>query len=238
MAFEKRPWVLTNGGGSLFLRSNCLDQTVIPKQRGINVRRSSQFKSFDGQSWTDSSGTNPIPLTSVVNTTSPAKFARLLIIAYRNRHIKLPPINTVNRNPRIFLNLCCRNQIIVEERALTPSGVRPTTKGETTCIIRTIFQNNCCSIAQLEEALRDICRVEHAIESGATPFAGISSGCPDCPGPDMPDTQTCINCQVQDSCPRQNRYIPAGPRTSLTEDDIQRIIRWYETGVEYEPPSE
>ena len=237
MAYEPRPWILPNGGGSLFLRSNCLDQTVIPRNRGIPVRRSSQFKSFDGQSFQDSSGTNPIPLTSVVQTTSPAKFARLLIIAFRNRHIKLPPIETVNRNPRIFLNLCCRNQIIVEERAVTANGTRPSTRGQTMCVIRTIFENRCCSIAQIEEALRDICRVETAIESGTTPFAGISSGCPECPGPDLPDTETCINCNVQ-SCPRQNPYIPAGPRTSLTEDDIQRIIRWYETGVEYEPPSE
>ncbi len=238
MAYDVRPYVFPNGAGSLFLRSNCYDQTVIPKQRGIPVRRSSQFKSFDGQSFTDSSGTNPIPLVSVVNTTSAAKFARLLLIAYRNRHIKLPPINTVNSTPRIFLNLCCRNQIIVEERSLTPSGVRPTTKGQTMCIIKTIYQLGCCcTAAQLEEALRDMCRVEALVESGY-PFAGISSGCPDCPGPDMPDTNNCINCKVQDSCPRQNPYIPAGPRTSLTEDDIQRIIRWYETGVEYEPPSE
>lgn len=237
MAFDPRPILLPNGGGGLFLRSNCRDQTVIPKQRGTNVRRSSQFKSFDGQSFRDSSGTNPIPLTSVVNTTSPARFVRLLIIAYRNRHIKLPPIDTVNRNPRIFLNLCCRNQIIVEERSRRPDGICPTTKGETNCIVRTIFQLQCCSIAQLEAALRDICRVETAIESGTTPFEGISSGCPGCPGPDLPVVENCIDCQVR-PCPRQNPYIPAGPRTSLTEDDIQRIIRWYETGVEWEPPAE
>lgn len=233
MAFEVRPEVFPNGAGSLFLRSNCLNQTVIPKNRGLAVRRSSQFKSFDGESFRDSSGTNPIPLTSFVKTTSPARFARLLLAAFRNRHIRLPPIDTVNRNPRIFLNYCCRRQIIVEERAITPAGVRPSTRGQTNCIIRTIYENCVCTAAQIEEALRDMCRVENAIESGTTPFAGISSGCSDCPRPDLPVEENCIACR-----PVAQQYLPAGLRTVLTEDEIKRIIRWYETGVEYEPPAQ
>lgn len=233
--------ILPSGAGYNTFLASCRDQTVQPNNSGNRVRRSSRFKSFDGQSWTTNTGTDPITIPSVVLTTSPAQFARLLLAAYRNRHLPRRPITTLNRGPRVYLNLCCRNQIVVEQRTARPDGKQPTYQGDTQCITRTIFENCVCTPTQIEQALRDICRVESAIESGQTTFAGIQSGCPGCPIIPLPETSNCLPCGTDSCtrcslCPKTLPYIPATLYTSLTEQDIQYIINWWQTGKSFEPP--
>lgn len=239
MANRNPEYILPSGAGYNLFLTTCRDETLQPNNSGIRVRRSSRFKSFNGQSWTNNTGTDPIPLRSVVLTASPAQFARLLLLAYRNRHIRRQPIETVNREPRVFLNQCCRNQIIVEERLPRSSdGRRPTRQGDTECVVQTIYENCVCSPEQIEQALRDMCRVENAIASGASTFASIQSGCPGCPAVDLPPSASaCIACAPK-LATDGNPYVPAGPNTSLTEDDIVRIVKWYKTGVPFEPPAE
>lgn len=232
---------LVEGSGYNLFLASCRDQTIIPNNSGLRVRRSSRFQSFDGQSWTNNSGSNPIPLNSVVQTSSPARWARLLLLAYRNRHIPRRPISTLGRGPRVYLDNCCRNLIIVEQRSARADGQQPTYQGDTQCVIRTIYKLCICSPAQIEQALRDICRVEEAITSGETTFAGIQSGCPDCPvipNPDVSDCKICpdSDCNCSRLCPKTLPYIPATPYTTLTEQDIKFIINWWVTGKSFEPP--
>ena len=180
---------------------------------------------------------HPMPLRASVATTSPAKIARLLLVAYRTRHQPLAKqdIGQIGQRPRVYLSPKCNRDIIVEERSIVrETGRRGRNNGETQCIVRTVYSNCLCSVEQVENALRDMCRVDAAVESGEIPFAGITSGCPEKCGEDAAEeAAVCIPCRNKNAA----RFAPATPNTVLTEDDIVKIISWYQTGVSFEPPA-
>lgn len=218
---------MTSGPGSLLNFWTCRNQIILPSQAGSRVRRASHFQSFDGQSFVQNRGTNPIPLQAQVNTQSPARFARLLIVAYRNRHRPIAPIERVGRTPRVYLSPCNRRDIIVEERSRVLNGTRPQTEGQTNCIFKTVYRNFFCNPQQIEMALRDICRVQTGIDNNEFGFAGVVSGCENCDNAADLAADRCRPCVAA-----QN--VAAGPNTTLTEDDIEKIMRWYTTGVSFE----
>ena len=216
---------------------HCSYNRLIVPPNGTRVRRSSQFNSFDGESYVMSVPGHPIPLRASVATTSPARIARLLLVAYRTRHQPLArqDIGQIGRNVRVYLSPKCNRDIIVEERNIVnETGRRARNNGETQCITRTVYSNCLCSVEQVEMALRDMCRVENLVESGQLPFAAISSGCEKCDLDAEEETPICIPCKPKIG----ERFAPATPNTVLTEDEIEKIISWYETGVSFRPPSD
>jgi len=233
---------MTDGPGSVLNFWQCTNETI-RTQNGTRVRRASRFQNFDGQSWTQNRGTNPIPLQSIVQTKSPARIARLLITAYRTRQRPITSIARVGRAQRVFLCPKNRRDIVVEERSRRSDGRRPQFEGQTSCLLRTVYRNRICSPDQIEMALRDICRVQDGVDSDLFTFAGQVSGCEDCNSDNLGEqTPRCKSCCKLQCSKRPSRRLmpvsPAGDNTSLTEDDITKIMRWYTTGVSFVPPAE
>jgi hypothetical protein len=231
--------------GYLTFLTSCKGQTILPPGGGpTRLRRTSRFTSFDGESSISTAGTNPTPIQSPTFLTSPARWARLLLLAYRNRHLYPPPIYQIPSNPIVFLNYCCRREIFVFERARRPDGMRPLYPGETSAIVKTVYTNG-CSVDEIRNALLDIMRVQDGIDAGV-PFSAICSGCEQCP-PFITTTTLTTAAREPHPCfdpqcalppnQRQNPYVPAGPYTCLTAQDIDEIINWWQTLIPYVPPA-
>jgi len=224
--------------------SGCYGATIIPQRPSMQrrVRRSSRFSSFDGVVSISAQGTNPIPLPAQVQTQSPARFARLLLAAYRNRHIKFAPISTLGAGQRIYRPAGAFKCIVVEERSGRVSdGGRPQRRGQSQCTIRTRYQSH-CTAEQIERALHDLLRVEQRIDSGQVDLSGVVSGCDSCAEDAVLPTEPCQSCPIQQNgvrrCRKQPIIVPASPSTTLANDEIAMIMHWYTTGVSIDPPTE